>query len=103
MRSKTLPTAPPIMSASAKGNARSFLRERKSQINAITATKHAIPINNQRCQPDASPKKLNAAPVLYAKVKFKNGKMGCAICQSKSACVRTLDWHIAHPILKQEK
>ena len=32
-----------------------------------------MPVKNQRCQPDASARKLNAAPVLYASTRLKNG------------------------------
>ena len=60
-----LPSAPPTMSASPQAS-RPCTRASRRRIHTIRAalTPSASSTKSQRCQPDASARKLNAAPVL---------------------------------------
>ena len=61
-------------------------------VNAmLTSTANAV--NSQRCQPGASARKLNAAPVLNASVQFKNpGITSCGTYGSKCCSNPRLLW-----------
>src|ERR1035437_5882885 len=68
MRSIRLPSAPPKIRLNAKANNVSLACLRNNQIIETEATT-AMVVNNQRCTPPASLRKLNAAPVLCNSVR----------------------------------
>src|SRR5690606_29853036 len=63
-RSYRLPSAPPRTMARATASSVSWRLRRLSQTTSTTLTTMAMAAKNQRCQPSASARKLNAAPVL---------------------------------------
>jgi hypothetical protein len=63
-RSMRLPTAPPSTRASAQANHFCSPGMRRNQKTMKTLTPIESVANSQRCQPPASRRKLNAAPVL---------------------------------------
>ncbi|EXI89239.1 MAG: hypothetical protein AW12_01727 [Candidatus Accumulibacter sp. BA-94] len=68
----TLPTAPPRIMVSASESRNSPLwRGRMLTIQAAMPIASAV--KNQRCQPPASERKLNAAPGLNTSTQLKNG------------------------------
>lgn len=77
LRSITLPIAPPSIKAKLEASNFSFDESFFSQRKIKMLTLMAKAVKNQRCQPPALLKKLNAAPLLKVKVKLKNGKKVC--------------------------
>ncbi len=60
-----LPSAPPTMSASPPASSACVRADRRrSHAMSTTLTPSASSTNTQRCQPEASDRKLKAAPVL---------------------------------------
>jgi hypothetical protein len=66
-----LPSAPPRISASAA--LYHALPPRLSRTRSTAVATTAIVTKNQRCQPDAAERKLNAAPVLNVSTRLKKG------------------------------
>ena len=71
----TLPTAPPSTKLIAKQNNFSLALLCSSQTMTTAATVPR-PVKNQRCQPDASAKNENAAPLLCARTMLKKSVTG---------------------------
>src|ERR1700704_2020111 len=69
-RSMTLPSAPPRISASPAQNA-GRPGERKSSTLTMTAATREKTTNSGVCQPGASARKLNAAPLLNTRTRLK--------------------------------
>src|SRR5690606_13948272 len=70
MRSYRLPRAPPRIKARATDSSHLLRGRRASQTSSRPLTPTAMAMKNQRGQPPASDRKLNAAPVLEARVKL---------------------------------
>ena len=88
MRSITLPSAPPTISASASGS--NFSPRGSRQSHAISAAHTTKPsaMKNPRCQPDASARMLNAAPVLCSSVKSSTGSTSTRSYSSRKRVTR---------------
>src|SRR6056297_894307 len=68
--------APPSSSISETGSARAVSGRRHSQISRKTLMPEAKTMKNQRCQPPPSASRLNAAPVLCARVRLSQSVIG---------------------------
>lgn len=73
MRSTKLPMAPASTSIRARPSNHRWRGKRRNQTTRTKLILMLMEVNNQRCQPPASARKLKAAPGLWARIRSKNG------------------------------